>query len=47
MARSIRSSNLETRSARLKLPIAKKPIFVKIGPGSGSAIVGTRPRARG
>jgi len=35
MARSIRSSNLETRSARLKLPIAKKPIFVKIGPGLG------------
>ena len=35
MARSVRSSNLETRSARLKLPIAKKPIFVKIGPGLG------------
>src|SRR6202048_1858198 len=35
MARSIRSSNLETRSARHKLPIAKKPIFVKIGPGLG------------
>jgi integrase len=35
MARSIRSSNLETRSARLKLQIAKKPIFVKIGPGLG------------
>src|ERR1700716_288108 len=35
MARSTRSSTLETRSARLRLPIAKKPIFVKIGPGVG------------
>jgi hypothetical protein len=33
MARSTRSSTLETRSARLKLPIAKKPIFVKIALG--------------
>src|SRR5437868_2778962 len=35
MARSTRSPTLETRSARLKLPIAKKPVFVKIGPGMG------------
>jgi integrase len=33
MARSVRSAKLETRSTRLKLPIAKKPAFVKIGPG--------------
>lgn len=33
MARSVRSSRLESRSARLKLPIAKKPTFVKIAPG--------------
>lgn len=26
---------LETRAARLKLPVAKKPIFTKIGPGLG------------
>jgi integrase len=30
MARSIRASTLETRTARLKLPVAKKPLFVKI-----------------
>jgi integrase len=35
MARNARSSTLETRSARLRLPIAKKPVFVKIGPGVG------------
>jgi len=35
MARSTRSSTLETRTARLKLPIAKKPVFVKIGQGVG------------
>ena len=35
MARSARSSTLETRSARLRLPVAKKPVFVKIGPGVG------------
>jgi integrase len=35
MARTIRSNALETRSARLKLPIAKKPVFVKIGDGIG------------
>ncbi len=35
MARSTRSSTLETRTARLKLPIAKKPIFVKIASGVG------------
>lgn len=32
MARQIRS-NLETRTNRLKLPVAWKPIFVKIGAG--------------
>ncbi|HEU0217863.1 MAG TPA: hypothetical protein VFQ90_14490, partial [Stellaceae bacterium] len=35
MARSTRSSMLETRSARLRLPVAKKPVFVKVGPGIG------------
>ena len=35
MARSIRAGRLETRTARLKLPIAKKPIYRKIGPGMG------------
>jgi integrase len=35
MARSTRSSTLETRSARLRLPVAKKPVFVKIAPGTG------------
>jgi integrase len=35
VARSTRSSTLETRSARFRLPIAKKPVFVKIGPGAG------------
>ena len=33
MARSIRSSKLETRTARLKLAVRKKPYFVSIGPG--------------
>ena len=33
MARKVRSSALENRTQRLKLPIAKKPIFVRIGPG--------------
>jgi integrase len=32
MARKVRST-LKTRTARLKLPVAKKPAFVKIGPG--------------
>jgi integrase len=31
MARSARAPKLETRAARLKLPVAKKPAFVKIG----------------
>jgi integrase len=31
MARSTRSTPLETRSARLKLPVAKKPVYVRIG----------------
>ena len=35
MARSARSAKLETRSTRLKLPVAKKPVFVKIGPSIG------------
>ena len=35
MVRSIRDARLETRSTRLKLPIAKKPIFQKIGVGIG------------
>ena len=35
MARSTRSSTLETRSARLRLSVAKKPVFVRIGPGVG------------
>ena len=35
MARSTRSTKLETRSARLRLPVAKKPVFVKIGPSVG------------
>src|SRR5205814_3251845 len=35
MARSTRSSTLETRATRLRLPIAKKPVFVKIAPGVG------------
>jgi integrase len=33
MARHVRASNLETRTSRLKLPVAKKPLFAKIGPG--------------
>lgn len=35
MPRRIRSSNLETRTPRLSLPIAKKPIFVRVKPGVG------------
>ena len=30
MARRVRSKDLETRSARLRLPIRKKPYYVKI-----------------
>jgi hypothetical protein len=33
MARKIRSSLLENRTQRLKLPVAKKPLFVRIRPG--------------
>jgi integrase len=33
MARNIQDTRLQTRTARLKLPPAKKPIFVKIGLG--------------
>jgi hypothetical protein len=35
MARSVRSASLETRATRLRLPVAKKPAFVKIGPRLG------------
>ena len=35
MARRTRAALHETRTSRLKLPIAKKPVFVKIGPGIG------------
>jgi integrase len=35
MPRRIRASNLETRSSRFGLPIAKKPIFVRVNPGVG------------
>jgi integrase len=35
MARRARGAGLEARSSRLKLPVAKKPVFVKIGPGLG------------
>lgn len=33
MARSVRSTTLETRTARLKLTVARKPVFVRIAPG--------------
>lgn len=33
MVRRVRKANLETATPRLKLPVAKKPIFVPIGPG--------------
>ena len=35
MARRARGAGLEARSSRLRLPVAKKPVFVKIGPGLG------------
>ena len=35
MARAICSAALETRSARLRLPIARKPVFAKLGPRIG------------
>ncbi len=35
MPRKVRESKLETRTARLKLPIAKKPRFTKVGPRIG------------
>jgi integrase len=35
MARSTRGGKLETRERRLKLPVAKKPLFVRIAPGVG------------
>ena len=33
MARAVRKTSLETRTARLKLPVARKPLFIRIGPG--------------
>jgi integrase len=33
MARNIRSAQLETRTARLKLPLRKKPYMVRVAPG--------------
>ena len=33
MARKIRSYNLENRTQRLKMPVAKKPVYVRIGHG--------------
>lgn len=33
MARKVRQTSLENRTNRLKLPVAKKPIFVRIGQG--------------
>jgi integrase len=33
MARSVRKAGIETRTARLKLPVARKPVFIRIGPG--------------
>jgi integrase len=33
MARRIRSSTIETRTQRLRLPVRKKPVFVSIAPG--------------
>ena len=33
MPQRVRNSVLETRSKRLRLPVAKKPVFVRIGPG--------------
>jgi hypothetical protein len=35
MARRVRGAKIEARSSRLRLPIAKKPVFVKIGVGLG------------
>ena len=35
LARRTRAALHETRTSRLKLPVAKKPVFVKIGPGIG------------
>jgi len=42
MARNARASRLETRTSRLKLPIAKKPVFVRIGPGTSLGYRRTR-----
>ena len=35
MPRNVRSSSLETRAGRLRLPIARKPRFVKVAAGIG------------
>ena len=41
MARKLHS-NLETRSARLRLPVSSKPVFVTVGEGSAAATAATR-----
>jgi integrase len=33
MAQRVKSASIDTRTARLKLPVSGKPIFTKIGPG--------------
>ena len=33
MARNTRSTKLETRTSRLRLPVAKKPVFARVAPG--------------
>jgi integrase len=35
MARRLRSAQLETRTARLRLPVRRKPFYASIGPGAG------------
>ena len=43
MARSVRNAGLETRTARLKLPVVRKPVFIRIGRGLslGNQVAGT------
>jgi hypothetical protein len=33
MSRKVRNSLLESRSSRLRLPVARKPAFVRVAPG--------------
>ena len=47
MARSTRSAKLETRTARLKSAVRKKPYFVAVAPGVGLGTAAIRPRAHG